>query len=327
LASLTLPFKPDELYRVPTPDGNAIALGRYHPRGARRFSEAVVLAHGLGANRFNFDFDETYSLARYLARAGFEAWVLELRGHGLAGTPADSFDDYVRFDVPTALNLVLSTGAPGVLWVGHSKGGMIAYAHLGLHPQAPIRALVTLGSPVDFRVHAALKVLLRAVSPAFKLKRIPLAWATAPVARLVGLPPAPIGPYLANADNMEPRVIQQAIFNVSADVAGGVGKQFARWIAQGRFDAEGGHDYLAALAQVRTPLLAIAGEADLLAPVAAVQPAVVAVQGAQLLTLSRSAGFAADYGHGDLVLGRQAPSEVFPRILDFLEAHSTRHHN
>ena len=82
---LTLPFKPDELYRVPTDDGAAIALGRYHAREARRYAEPVILCHGLGANRFHMDFDEHYSLARYLARAGFETWVLELRGRGLAG--------------------------------------------------------------------------------------------------------------------------------------------------------------------------------------------------------------------------------------------------
>src|SRR5689334_4166748 len=82
---LRLQFQPDELYRSPTDDGSAIALGRYLPRERRRFQQPVVLCHGLGANRFALDFDERHSLARYLARRGFETWVLELRGRGLAG--------------------------------------------------------------------------------------------------------------------------------------------------------------------------------------------------------------------------------------------------
>src|SRR5687768_14358087 len=86
----TIDYRPDELHRVPTPDGASIALARYQPRETRRFVEPVILCHGLGANRYILDLDEKYSLARYLARQGFEAWVLELRGRGLAGPPVDA---------------------------------------------------------------------------------------------------------------------------------------------------------------------------------------------------------------------------------------------
>src|SRR5262249_32492379 len=141
LPSLELSFKPDELHRVPTEDGAAIALGRYLPLAKRRFAEPVILGHGLGANRFNLDMDERYSLARFLARRGFETWVLELRGRGLAGPPKDcSFDDQVNYDVPAALNTVLGAGHKAVTWVGHSKGGLLLYAHLAKNPQSPIKA-------------------------------------------------------------------------------------------------------------------------------------------------------------------------------------------
>ena len=55
-----LVFAPDQLFRVGTDDGSAIALGRYHPRGEARFVEPVILGHSLGTNRFNLDFDERY---------------------------------------------------------------------------------------------------------------------------------------------------------------------------------------------------------------------------------------------------------------------------
>src|SRR5438270_12696196 len=119
--ALTLRWTPDEIYRVPTRDRATIALGRYHSRGPLRFVESVVLAHGLGANRFDLDFDEQYSLARFLARRGFDAWVLELRGRGLAGFHGQtSFDAQAEHDVAAALSTVRAAGSDGALLVGHS---------------------------------------------------------------------------------------------------------------------------------------------------------------------------------------------------------------
>ncbi|MGQ0506370.1 MAG: alpha/beta hydrolase, partial [Myxococcaceae bacterium] len=197
---LELTFRPDEVYRVPTDDGCSIALGRYQPRGERRFEEPVILCHGLGANRFNMDFDERYSLARYLARRGYETWVMELRGRGLAGPPCDStFDDQAEHDVRAALRAVTSTGHKQVTWVGHSKGGLLLYAHLARTPGAPVRAAVTLGSPFSFAVQPGLKKFIETVSPALKLKSIPITKVSA-VAKL-GPTPGPIARYLMRAAN------------------------------------------------------------------------------------------------------------------------------
>lgn len=314
-----LRFNPDELYKVPTDDGSAIALGRYRPRGARRFVEPVVLGHSLATNRFNLDFDETYSVARALARRGFEAWVLELRGHGLAGSAHGStFDVEATHDVTAALRAVTSTGAPGVLWVGHSRGGMLAYAHLARNPQAPIRGIANLGTPVHFEASPGLKRFIAAVGPTLKLPVLPLGLA-AKAAGPLGLPPDPIGKYLVRAENMEKRVIRQAIAHVAADVPGGVGRQFARWIRTGAFDGEDGFDYRTGMKGIAAPLLLLAGVKDYLAPPAAVHAAASLVSGpVETVTVGQASGFSNDYGHGDLVLGRRAPEEVFPRIADFL---------
>jgi pimeloyl-ACP methyl ester carboxylesterase len=311
---LTLPWTPDELYRVPTSDGAYIALGRYHPRGARRFVEPVVLAHGLGANRFDLDFDETYSLARYLARRGFETWVLELRGRGHAGFHARSttFDEQAEHDVTAALRTV----GRRALWVGHSKGGIAAYAHLARNPQAPIAAVVTLGSPVRFEASLGLKAFAALTAPLVALPVIPLRALTR-LLTLTGLPPEPVGSYLVNKRNLEPRVIRQAIYNVSADVFGGVVRQFTRWFTRGRFDSNQGFDYYRGLAAVRVPVLAIAGSEDKLAPVAGVLAAREALGGPVLTHVAKG------FGHGDLTVGIAAPTEVFPRVSEFLDAHAT----
>lgn len=317
-----LVFKPDELYRVPTADGTAIALGRYHPRGERRFVEPVILGHSLGTNRFNLDFDERYSFARGLARRGFETWVLELRG-GLAGSSEGAtFDLEAEHDVAAALGAVLSTGPSQVTWVGHSRGGLLAYAHLARNPLAPIRAIATLGSPLTYDVQPGVQRFVAALGPTFRLPMLPLELAS--WAWPLGLPPDPIGKYLVRADNMDPTVIRQAIAHVSADIPGGVGRQFARWVRTNAFDGEDGFDYRKGMKAIRAPVLALAGARDLLAPAEAAHLVAKLVSGpVELVRVGLSEHFSTDYGHGDLVLGVRAPDEVLPRVADFLARHST----
>lgn len=319
-----LVFAPDQLFKVATDDGSAIALGRYHPRGERRFVEPVLLGHSLATNRFNLDFDEKYSLARFLARHGFETWVIELRGHGLGGSGEGStFDLEATFDVLAALRAVCSTGPKEVLFAGHSRGGLLPFAHLARHPQAPFKALVSIGSPFTFEHQPGVQRFAELVRPLLRFKVAPLAM-MAKAAIPVGLPPEPVGQYLLNRDNVDDGVIRQALRSVVADVPHGVLEQFVRWVTTGRFDGEDGFDYLAHLDAVKVPSLLIAGSRDLLAPPQAAHHAAEHLGGPVTeLTVSLMNGFSYDAGHGDLVLARRAPIELFPKIAEFLAAHAT----
>jgi pimeloyl-ACP methyl ester carboxylesterase len=311
--ALTLPWRPDSLHKVRTRDGAQIALGRYHGRGANKRSTPVILCHGLGANRYDLDFDEHYSLARFLARRGFETWVLELRGRGHAG-PAKrfNFDDQAEHDVAAAIATVLEAGATRVAWVGHSKGGLVAYAHLARNPTAPISAIVTLGSPVALDAETGLKRFVMLTKPAHVLNLIPMQL-LARASVVTGLPPEPIGSYLANVKNLEPRVVRQAIYNVSADVSGAVARQFARWMQTGAFDSDDGFDYFQGMRAIRVPVLLIAGTLDKMATPKAVLAAREVLAG-EVETL-----VAEGFGHGDLAVGIRAPDEIFTRVLAFLE--------
>lgn len=322
-------FRPDSLDRVRTDDGELVALARYLPRGERRFKEPVVLCHGPGANRFTFDLCERYSLARRLAERGFEAWILELRGRGAAG-PATrtSFDRQVDYDVGATLRSLTAAGAPQgghqrVLWVGHSKGGLLPLAHLGKHPEAPIKAVVTLGSPTTFTVQKGIKAFARVLRPLLDAPRLPVQ----NLARLSLWVPPPdwFMQYLVYSENIDPEIRKLALVNVGADVAGGVARQFIDWANSGRWkSADGSVDYEQNLAKVRVPSLLIAGPLDLFAPPEAVAHGQRHLGGpSEVVVASREAGFAADYGHGDLVLGKHAPEELHPRIFRFLEANAT----
>lgn len=318
-------FRPDEVYRVPTDDGSSIALGRYRPRTLRRVQEPVILCHGLGANRFNLDLDERHSLARYLANRGFETWVMELRGRGLAGPPVETcFDDQAEYDVRAALRTVRSTGAEAVTWVGHSKGGLLAFAHLARNPQAPIRAVAALGSPLTFKVQPGLKTFLKTIAPLLRLKVIP-ASRLAALAPL-GPVPSPLTRYLMLEENVDVDVVKRALANIASDIAGGVARQFVRWIEQGTFDSrDGSFDYRKQMLGIRAPVLLVAGSRDLLAPPLSVARAQEVVSGpVKTVVAGRAHGFEADYGHSDLAIGRHAPDEIYPLVETFLVQHSSR---
>ena len=319
-----LQFKPDELYQVPTADGSAIALGRYSAHERKRFAWPILFAHGLGTNRFNLDFDERYSVARAFARQGFETWVLELRGHGLAGVgDGSTFDVEATHDVTAALQAITSTGAERVGWVGHSRGGLLAFAHLARNPTAPIGPIAALASPFSFADQHHVRRFVSVLNPALRISKVPLS-----LAKLVspfGLPPTPVSPYLLCAENVEPEVMRRALAYAVSDVPGGVARQFARWVTTGVFDGEDGFDYRAALALIRQPVMLVAGAADLLAPPSAVHAAQRLLAGpTECLSIGRAHGFEADLGHGDLVLARSAPTHVVPRIIEFFTRHVPR---
>lgn len=319
-----LVFAPDQLFRVATDDGSAVALGRYHPRGEARFVEPIILTHSLATNRFNLDFDEQYSLARALARRGFETWVLELRGHGLGGSGEDSsFDVEATHDLTAALRAVLSTGVHHAFIAGHSRGGLLAFGHLARSPEAPVKGIVALGSPVTFEHQPAVQRFVELLKPLLRFKVAPIAM-MAKAAVPVGLPPEPFGKFLLNRDNVDEVVIRQALRSVVADVPHGVLAQFVRWVTTGAFDGDDGFDYRARLDAVRVPVLLVAGAKDFLAPPAAAFLAKQYLAGPVTeLTVGLAHGFTYDAGHGDLVLARRAPIELFPRVAEFLEAHAT----
>ncbi|MDQ3264872.1 MAG: alpha/beta hydrolase [Myxococcota bacterium] len=321
----TFDSHPDELHRVPTADGASIALARYQPRDVRRFVEPVILCHGLGANRLILDLDDKYSLARYLARAGFETWVMELRGRGLAGPPLDAtFDAQAEHDVGAALKAVLAAGHREVTWVGHSKGGLVLYAHLAKFPKAPVKAAVIMGSPATFAVQPGLKRFVRTLGPLLKMASVPASRLGA-LSLIGGPPPGPITKYLIREENVDVEVARRTLAAVASDIPGGVARQFADWVNTGRFcTVDGGYDYRLGMEGIRIPMLLMAGSQDYLAPPLAVARAKDHLKGPiKWVVAGKAHGFAEDYGHSDLVIGRKAPEEIFPLVASYLAAQST----
>lgn len=325
-------------YAARTRDGWSIALHRF-PCALSAHRTPVVLCHGMGSNRRNMDGPGRLSLARYLARRGYDAWVLELRGAGHSTRPSWwngkaynwTFEDYVHHDARAALRLVLrETGAAQVHWVGHSMGGMIAYALLMSPAHAKIASAVTLGSPtmsqvghplLDFGIpYATLLRYLPPRLPSGTLARIaaPLAaW----VARFGRRPLAELG---FHEDNIDPALLRLLMLTAVEDIPVSLLREFARWYeTKSMSDVYAMFDFTEHLERIAAPLLVIAGSKDELTPVRDLQRVYERVSSPdkEFRILGREHGARCDYSHADLVLGRNAPDDVFPLVYGWLERH------
>ncbi len=322
-----VPTGEDELVHAETADGWRLALGRRRPRGPPR-GPPVLLVPGIASNRASLDFGlERWSLSAYLSAAGLDCFALDLRGHGASrrvrrGAPRDwTFDDYLRLDVPAALDAIRAvTGEARVLWVGHSQGGLLGMAACAAYPER-IAALVAIGSPVFFGQQGPLRQVARfAFLLTLHLNRF-LARSLAP---FTGYWHPPVSEIAINTRNVTRPVYRRVLASVVENVPSGVLRQFARWIATDTFGSlDGKVDYRAGLARCTQPALFVAAEADQIAPPEVVERAARAWGGESAVLRVGAAGAArCDYGHSDLLFGPHAPEDVFVPVRDWLVANA-----
>ena len=311
---LHAPSRDDEILRAPTRDGWSLALGRRRPRAAPRLPP-VLLVHGIAMNRQAFDFGvERYSVVAHLAAAGFDCFALDLRGHGDSRRGPDrrwTLDTYLEEDLPAAFDAIeAATGAREVLYVGHSQGALLGMAACALHPSR-IRALVALAGPAHFHSQPRLRTLV-------ELRRLGLGRHLRLLARTI----APFAGYLhppllelaINVRNVERPIYRRLLANAMDDLQPGVVDQFATCIRDDSFcSCDGKTDYRALFPGCRQPALFLAGEKDGIAP-----PAVVEAEFRSWGGPKRYEVVGRDYGHADVILGRNAPEVVYPLIREFL---------
>jgi polyhydroxyalkanoate synthase len=98
-----------------------------------------------------YDLRPEHSMLRTLRNAGFDVFVVDF------GVPDRSdenvrLDDYVLNYVPTLVDATLRvSGTDGVALVGYCMGGLFSLLHVGTFGDARVKALVTIGSPVNFK--------------------------------------------------------------------------------------------------------------------------------------------------------------------------------
>lgn len=289
----------------------------------------VLLIHGYGQNRYAFHLPSR-SMSNQLARAGFDVYNIDLRGRGRSGhlgaSKASGPLDFIREDVPTALAEIreLSGDVP-VFLVGHSLGGVVAYAVAADHPER-VAGVVTLGSPYHFSRGS---LVLAGVAEAFLMldRAVEIPNVALPL-RMYGslvragqrvfdsrLYPVPIRGFRRRA--MEHEVLREHMALAMDHASVSTMRAMFTWASQLRRNDGDSHDglfgYAGLVEQLDKPLLVISGKFDDLAPPASVAPAY------RRSTSSDKTYRELPFGHIDLLVGREAPILTWPLIESWLE--------
>jgi predicted alpha/beta hydrolase len=314
--------------RARTEDGWNVAVRRYRVPGGTVRRGVVVAGHGFAGSSLIWDLTPSTSLARWLAARGWELFALDLRGRGESwpdSGPSNElqwcFEDFVRRDIPAAVELACSTaGVEEVAWVGLEMSGQAIYAALLEGTVPAVRAAVTLGSPVLTPPEAKVP----GVSSPPMLRR---------GGRVLFRPGAHhFGPILAalrsqqlassfRPENVDPLVPARYLAHGVPDESVVLADQFRDWMdAAAMRSLDGATVWSDRLEEIEVPLLLLAAAADLQRPPAAVAASVDLFGGApvRFLEVGRAEGFEVDYGHDDLVAARTSPGEVFPLIEAWL---------
>jgi pimeloyl-ACP methyl ester carboxylesterase len=321
---VALPY--DSRVQIQTEDGATIELRRLP---GPNDGVPVLLVHGVGANHRNIDFHLDNSLARHLAAAGRDVWLLTLRsgfrGRSRAQTRAVSFDAMVQHDLPTGIATVLErTGADQLDYIGFSMGGMLLYAAIGRDvPVEQVRTVVLIGSPgiIQSPFFPGLLRYLRVpwlptlyLDAGSSFAAVASEWVWTPLHDL-----------LYDPDMSEPGWTRNALVDMIVDIPGRLGADFARMATgDGQIRLSDGSEALPGLKPLRIPARFFAGAGDIIAPPAAVEVAFSAWAAdhddvdKDIIVLGIAQGAAGDYRHGDLAMGHKLSRDLYAPVETFL---------
>ena len=279
----------------------------------------VVLVHGLAQNRHTWRIPGR-SLSGALAEAGYDVLNLELRGHGRsrgygAGN-ATSFDDYTR----DLLRVLRRCPEPPFL-VGHSLGAAVC---LDAAARAPVRGVVHLAGVYRFAgANAVMRALARASLSLERLLLLPrlrvhTRWAGDLLGRLYAVTDiagygAPIAGWAPGS--MERELLEQRLRLGFDWTSVEVWLEMCRWATGAPF--EPGERFCA----LDVPLLVVVGDRDpLVRPDDARALYDASCSSDRTFLLMEPFEHGVHWGHIDLILGRRAPREVWPRLIEWLDA-------
>jgi poly(3-hydroxyalkanoate) synthetase len=313
---------------VRTEDEWDVYIHRYPGKDAS--SKPVLFVHGMGANRFNFDLNESHSLSRYLAEHGYDSWVVELRGRGRSVHEDKkkndwNFEDFLHQDLKSTVAFVREkTGSP-MHWVGHSMGGILGLAYVECYGSEDVRSLTLFGTPLAFgrkqwglklwglmvQVHRFIPTMDqetwgRRMLPLVNKNRKALNFFLR---------------YLANPDNMDTATALDIFDKLVTNEAPGIVLQFSDWVRNGDIrSVDRSYNYTENLGRVDIPAVFISGVTDLMAPSENTARHMKRLGSSRVkqIVLSLKNGFSADYGHGDLIMGKNSPKEVYPKVAEWI---------
>ncbi|XP_056175070.1 uncharacterized protein LOC115676773 isoform X2 [Syzygium oleosum] len=243
------------------------------------------------------------------------------------------FDHYLEEDVPTAMDYIRTYSKSKdskLLAIGHSMGGILLYAMLsryGFKGKDPgLVSVATLGSSLDFTPsRSSLKWLLPLAKPAQALNVpvVPLGGLIAAAHPFASRPPFSwLHLQISAQDMMHPDLMEKLVMNNFGTVPARLLLQLTTAFQDGGLcDRSGTFFYKDHIDKCNVPILALAGDLDLICPPDAVYETAKLIPEHLLTYKVFGEPGGPHYAHYDLVGGGMAPSQVYPCIIQFLDRH------
>lgn len=245
------------------------------------------------------------------------------------------FDHYLEEDVPAAMEYIMKQSMPKdgkLLAVGHSMGGILLYSMLsrfGFEGKDPkLAAVVTLASSLDYTSSkSTLKLFLPLADPAQALNVpvVPLGAMLAAAYPLSSRPPyvlSWLNNLISAEDMMDPDLLKRLVLNNFCTIPAKLLLQLTTAFRErGLCNRNGTFFYKDHLHKSNTPILAIAGDQDLICPPEAVEETVKLIPEHLVTYKVFGEPGGPHYAHYDLVGGRLAVEQVYPCIIEFLSNH------
>src|SRR3954462_2568576 len=296
--------------------------------GGVRYSPPLLVVFSLVSRSYILDLAPGNSFVEQLLGAGFDVYLLDW-GEPDERDAANTLEDYVDDYIPAGVQRVLEvSGHDEVNLFGYCFGGDLALLYAAHHPDAPLRSLTVLATPVDFRHMGPLADLFRVgglevsdvldadgnVPPRVVLQGFKTLTPTAEVTRYVTL--------WERLWNDEYVAAYQAMTGWSDDhvpFPGAAARETVRMLVRDnamvtdRLTVGGDPVHLS---DITVPFLTVRANRDHIVPPDATAPLIDLVGSADKHELCL------DAGHMGLVVGKTAARTTVPTILDFLRRRS-----
>ena len=302
-------------------------LWRYRS-DAVSLSPPLVLVHSLVSRSYVLDLQPGNSFIEHLLSAGFDVFLVDW-------LPADErhaddrLEDYADGYLPDAVEQTLqATGSETVNLFGYCYGGVLTLLYAAGHPDAPLRSLTCMATPVDFEHWGVWKELAaegRVDLDTLLDENGNISAGTMRQSFRLLKPTGELRQYATLLDNVwndQYVAAYQAMTGWANDhvpFPGATARQTLEMLVREnafvcdalRLDGE--H---VSLKDITVPMLTVIAERDHIVPEPVARPL------SELVGSEESDELRLDAGHVRLVVGRTAAKVTIPRIIEFLKRRS-----
>jgi pimeloyl-ACP methyl ester carboxylesterase len=259
--------------------------------------QPLVLVHGSFTNRGFWLSSQGIGFARYLVEAGFDVWLMEMRGHGLSPRNLEYKDNclekYANSDVPSVNKFVIEKTGLKPIWLGHSLGGVLISTAIaaGTLPENDVAGIVLLGTQIVRRRWYL---------------QIPFVTSMGQI-------------WFSFKHEMDGRKLKVGPENEPA----GIAKEYLRWMGLfGRWRFRNSKaSLLTGWKGMDTPVFAMVGKEDKSDPAKYCHRFydLCGAENKQFKLLSKEEGYSRDFGHVDMIVSKDAAKEVWPELASWFE--------